>query len=246
MIGKLKGRIDVIYDNRLIIDVGGVGYLVYAGNHILSKFGAGDFIELSVETIVREDSITLYGFAGEHERAWFRLLTSVQGVGAKAALAILSVCPPDNLSVVILSQDKTALTRADGIGAKIATRIVSELKDKVNSIADQLPISKAKALPNTVGITNQADSISESELKSEKEKHSVEKTSDDNKFREREMIINEAVLALVNLGYQRSESYKTVSEVIYEIMNSGDYNSGDQDAVLGKVIKDSLKKIGRI
>lgn len=141
MIGKLSGIIDSIETDRLILDVQGVGYLVNASPRTLSKAGqAGDTASLLIDTQVREDAITLFGFAEAQEQQWFRLLISVQGVGAKAAFAILAVCPPDKLGFVIAAQDKTALIQADGVGPKLAARILTELKDK----AAQIDLNPAK------------------------------------------------------------------------------------------------------
>ncbi|MDD5586501.1 MAG: Holliday junction branch migration protein RuvA [Alphaproteobacteria bacterium] len=131
MIGKLTGTIDSIAGNQIVIDVSGVGYVVACSAHTLRQIGtAGDVASLLIETQVREDSISLFGFAGAEERDWFRLLTTVQGVGAKVALAILSVLPPGRLAQAIAAQDKAALAQAEGVGPKLALRIVTELKDK--------------------------------------------------------------------------------------------------------------------
>ena len=135
MIGKLSGIIDSFGSDHLILDVSGVGYLVFASARTLSCIGqTGDVASLLIITHVREDTITLFGFADETEKGWFKLLTSVQGVGVKAGLSILAACPADQLAYVIASQDKAALTRADGIGPKIATRLLTELKDKAGKM----------------------------------------------------------------------------------------------------------------
>ncbi|NJO35181.1 MAG: Holliday junction branch migration protein RuvA, partial [Rhodospirillales bacterium] len=136
MIGKLTGTLDSISGDAALIDVGGVGYVVHAASRTLSKLGPnGAPVSLLIETHVREDAINLYGFWDATERDWFRLLTTVQGVGAKVALAILSVLAPDDLSLAIAAQDKAIVTRAPGVGPKLAQRIVSELKDKAGNIA---------------------------------------------------------------------------------------------------------------
>ena len=147
MIGKLTGIIDNITDKQIILDVQGVGYLVSCSAHTLQLAGAPDSpLALWVETIVRENDINLYGFAQKSERDWFRLLTTVQGVGAKAALAILSVLSPESLSSTIAAQDKVPITAADGVGPKIATRIITELKDKVAHFG-MTTITSLKAVP---------------------------------------------------------------------------------------------------
>lgn len=135
MIGKLSGIIDNFGQNYLILDVAGVGYLVHASARTLGTIGQkGDVASLLIDTHVREDAINLYGFASASEQSWFRLLTSVQGVGAKVGLSILAVCPPDKLGFAIASQDKAAFTQADGVGPKLALRILTELKDKAGNI----------------------------------------------------------------------------------------------------------------
>jgi Holliday junction DNA helicase RuvA len=134
MIAKLTGLVDAVHRDHAIIDVGGVGYLVRCSTRTLSALPpAGGAASVSVETLVREDAIDLYGFATTRERDWFRLLTTVQGVGAKVALSILSTLSGDELAQAIMAQDKAMVSRADGVGPKLANRIVSELKDKVAS-----------------------------------------------------------------------------------------------------------------
>ncbi|MBM10401.1 MAG: Holliday junction branch migration protein RuvA [Magnetovibrio sp.] len=134
MISKLKGVIDAINTDSLVIDVNGVGYLVFGSSRMLSTFVIGDTTAIEIETHVREDHINLYGFIDGVERDWFRLLTTVQGVGAKAALGILGILAPNDLLQAIAANDKIAITRAQGIGPKLATRILSELKDKVGNL----------------------------------------------------------------------------------------------------------------
>jgi Holliday junction DNA helicase RuvA len=136
MIAKLTGVIDSKTADTAIVDVGGVGYQAFCSARTLTRLpAAGGAISLFIETHVREDHIHLYGFVDAAEREWFRLLTTVQGVGAKLALAILGVLSSTDLTQAILVQDKTSLTRASGVGPKLAARIVAELKDKVGGIA---------------------------------------------------------------------------------------------------------------
>ncbi len=136
MIAKLSGILDNIGPEGAVIDVGGVGYLCFCSGRTLGQLPpAGSPARLLVETHVREDHIHLYGFIDAAERDWFRLLTTVQGVGAKVALAILSAVAPNELTLAIVSQDRTTLARADGVGPKLAARIVNELKDKVGGLA---------------------------------------------------------------------------------------------------------------
>ena len=136
MIGKLRGLIDAVGADHAIIDVGGVGYEVACSSRTLSALPApGEAVTLSIETHVREDAIKLYGFLTEAERGWFRLLQSVQGVGAKVALSILSTLDVGHLANAIALQDKSMVTRAPGVGPKVALRIVNELKDKAPPLA---------------------------------------------------------------------------------------------------------------
>jgi Holliday junction DNA helicase RuvA len=173
MIAMLAGVVDQRGADSLVVDVNGVGYLVFASARTLSRAPArGEPMKLLIETHVREDHIHLYGFADEGERGWFRLLTTVQGVGARLALALLSVLAPDALATAIMAQDKAALTRADGVGPKLATRIVSELKDKVGGIA----LGPAAATPAAP------------------------------------VAATDAVSALVNLGYSRSDAFAAVAQ----------------------------------
>ena len=135
MIAHLKGRLDSTGIDHAVIDVGGVGYLVGASARTLSVIGSvGEAAMLHTEMLVSEDSIRLVGFASADERDWFRLLTGVQGVGSRVALAILSALEPADLMRAIASGDKAMVARANGVGPKLAQRIVMELKDKVGGI----------------------------------------------------------------------------------------------------------------
>jgi Holliday junction DNA helicase RuvA len=135
MIAKLTGILDSASANGVILDVAGVGYLVSCSSATQSRLPAvGEPVSLLIDTHVREDRIQLFGFADQAEREWFRRLTTVQGVGAKLALALLSTLRPDDLLRAIAAADKEMLTRADGVGQKLATRIVSELKDRIGTV----------------------------------------------------------------------------------------------------------------
>ena len=135
MIAKLAGIVDSAGADSAVIDVGGVGYLAFCSTRTLSQLPLpGGPARLLIETHVREDHIHLYGFIDAAERDWFRLLTTVQGVGARLALAILSAVAPEALTLAILAQDKAALARAEGVGPKLAARIVNELRDKVGGL----------------------------------------------------------------------------------------------------------------
>jgi len=136
MIAKLAGIVDSVGPDGAVIDVGGVGYLAFCSTRTISRLPPpGGAVRLLIETHVREDHIHLYGFIDAPERDWFRLLTTVQGVGARLALAILSAVMPEALTLAILAQDKTMLTRADGVGPRLAARIANELRDKLGGLA---------------------------------------------------------------------------------------------------------------
>lgn len=136
MIALLTGRVEASDTNSCVVDVNGVGYLVQASTRTLSALPqAPAAVRLFVETQVREDAITLYGFLDGAERDWFRLLTTVQGVGGRVALSLLSVLSPAELVNAISAGDKASLGRASGVGARLATRLVTELRDKAGAIA---------------------------------------------------------------------------------------------------------------
>jgi holliday junction DNA helicase RuvA len=136
MIGKLKGVVDSVGDDFVIIDVHGVGYVVQCSSRTLQNLpDSGEALSLAIETQVREDAIRLFGFSSDQERDWFRILLTVQGVGAKVALAILSVLQPSQIANAIAMQDKAAVSQAPGVGPKLAARIVAELKDKAPAFA---------------------------------------------------------------------------------------------------------------
>ncbi len=140
MIGKLRGVIDAYGEDNVVLDVHGVGYLVHCSARTLQALPpAGEAITLAIETWVREDQIRLFGFATDLEREWFRLLTGVQGVGAKVALAVLSTLRTAEIANAIVLGDKAAVTRTPGVGAKLAQRIVTELKDKAPQFASVDP-----------------------------------------------------------------------------------------------------------
>jgi Holliday junction DNA helicase RuvA len=137
MIGKLKGIVDSYGEDYVILDVQGVGYQVHCSARTLTMLPApGEAATLSIDTYVREDQIKLFGFASDQERGWFRLLQTVQGVGAKVALSVLSTLKVSELANAIAMRDKASVSRSPGVGAKVAERIVTELKDKVPAFTD--------------------------------------------------------------------------------------------------------------
>jgi Holliday junction DNA helicase RuvA len=140
MIGKLKGIVDSYGEDFVILDVGGVGYQVQCSARTLRELPAsGQPATLAIETYVREDQIRLFGFTSDVEREWFRLLQTVQGVGARVALSVLGTLKPGELASAIAMRDKAMVARTPGVGPKVAERIVTELKDKAPAYADLDP-----------------------------------------------------------------------------------------------------------
>ena len=199
MIAKLKGTVDTIGDEYCIIDVNGVGYLVFASAKTLGRLKIGEAANILIETVVREDSISLFGFASALEKEWFLTLTKVQGVGAKVCLSILSALAPQQLAQAVAAQDKASFTRANGVGPKLAARIVTELKDKIVTI----PVAAA---------TTTADLAKELYMDANEETETYEDNltarADD------PTAMEDALSALVNLGYQRLEAYRVVNQVL--------------------------------
>ena len=208
MIAKLRGIVDSFGDDCVIIDVNGVGYLVFASSRTLSKLAKGIEVSLWIETIVREDSISLYGFSSPLEKEWFLTLTKVQGVGAKVCLSILSVLTPFQLSQAVAAQDKSSFARASGVGPKLAARIVSELKGKIVLVSDNADATELSA------------SLMENEPTENK---TAEKSA---------KAIEDAISALVNLGYQRIEAYQAVNAAATKL----------PEADVSKLIKGALKE----
>jgi Holliday junction DNA helicase RuvA len=181
VIAKLSGLLDSVADTACIVDVGGVGYLVYCSGRTLRGLPRpGEAVRLHVETHVREDHIHLYGFLSEAERGWFNLLQTVQGVGARVALGILSSLSPDELFRAIAAADKATLNRCDGVGPKLAARLVTELKDKVGGIALGPVAMAAGAAPEAMAGEGGG-------------------------------AVADALSALVNLGYRRADAFGAVT-----------------------------------
>jgi len=148
VIAKLAGVVDTLSADAAVIDVHGVGYLAFCSSRTLGMLPPpGGAARLLIETHVREDHIHLYGFADASERDWFRLLTTVQGVGARLALSILSAIAPDALTLAIVAQDKAVLARADGVGPRLAARIANELREKVGTLAFTVPAAPTANVP---------------------------------------------------------------------------------------------------
>lgn len=187
MIAKLTGLIDTIGETSLILDVRGVGYLVSCSSRTLGNIGhQGEQATLYIETIMRAESLHLYGFKDQAEQDCFRLLTTVQGVGTRMGLALLSALSPTDIYQSIASQDKTSLTRADGVGPKLASRIVTELKDKI-----------PKDLAYTATVYSHPASAP---------------------------LMEEAVSALVNLGYRRLEALSAIHKAQQDLGDTATLN----------------------
>jgi holliday junction DNA helicase RuvA len=161
VIAKLKGVVESVDEGGAVIDVNGVGYLVSASSRTLRDLVVGQPATVLVETIVREDAIALYGFLDTAERDWFRILTTVQGVGAKVGLSILSTLSPDEIARAIAAGDKASLSRPAGVGPKLAARLATELKDKAAAfgVAPAPSRAAASAAPAAPGSVNE-DAVS--------------------------------------------------------------------------------------
>ena len=220
MIAKLRGMVDTIGEDYFIIDVNGVGYLVYASAKTLARLHVGEGASILTETVVREDSITLFGFASALEKEWFITLTKVQGVGAKVCLSILSALTPLQLAQAISAQDKASFTRANGVGPKLAARIVTELKDKIVTI----PVA---ATTSTADIEKELNMDANQEVNAyEDSLVAMENNTADSE---------DAISALVNLGYQRMEAYRAVNKV----------QSENPNADVSELIRLSLKEFAK-
>lgn len=199
MIAKLRGVIDTIGEDYCIIDVNGVGYLVFASSKTLGKLVKGKPYCLLIETVVREDSISLFGFYDAWEKEWFLTLTKVQGVGAKVCLSILSVLSPAQLAQAVAAQDKNSFTRASGVGPKLAARLVTELKDKIVTVPWEVTSN------GDLSQEGDMDEQQANEITQNYEDEIVARADDPSKM-------EDAISALVNLGYQRLEAYQAVNK----------------------------------
>lgn len=230
MIAKLRGIVDFIGEDSVIIDVNGVGYLVFASRRTLTMLPPkGGEAGLMIETHVREDHIHLYGFADNAEKQWFALLTTVQGVGAKVALALLSVLSPTDLLRAIAAQDTTALCRAPGIGPKVATRVVGELKDKAARL-NLGPVAAPAAPVAPPAATSSKKSAKSAKLVGDVsiDTAEAEPVVDDG------AVLADAVSALVNLGYGRSEAFGAVGKAAQQ---------AGEDKTLDTLIRLGLKEL---
>lgn len=192
MIGKLRGLVDAVGEAHAIIDVNGVGYEVFASSRTLRLLQPGQEVSLAIETHVREDAIRLFGFTSEIERAWFRTLQSVQGVGSKVALAVLGTLAPQDLANAIALQDWASVEQTQGVGKKLAQRIVAELKDKAPALS-----AAGLNIPTlTAGKTDPASQQSTAAA--------------------------EAISALTNLGYQPGPASQAIAVAMRELGDDAD------------------------
>ncbi len=206
MIAKLRGRLDSTGEDWAVVDVGGVGYMLFCASRTLAALPpVGEAVEFAVETHVREDHIHLYGFSTTSDREMFRTLTTVQGVGAKVGLAILSALSAEQVAQAIAAGDQSAFKRASGVGPKLAARLVVELKDKLGAFAFKTP--------TITPIANKAA-----------------KAAGGN-------VMEDAVSALVNLGYPRMDAFGAVSRAA---------QAAGGTAPLGALIKNSLRELGGV
>jgi Holliday junction DNA helicase RuvA len=203
LIARLKGIVEAIDGDSAVIDVNGIGYLVSCSARTLRDLAVGAAATVLVETIVREDAIALYGFLSTAERDWFRILTTVQGVGARVALSILSTLAPDEIARAIAAQDRATLSRPPGVGAKLAARLATELKDKAAAFG----IAPAAAGDAEAPAAEAGGSVNE-----------------------------DAVSALVNLGYRRVEAFGAVARATRRLGG---------DAGLDAVIRAGLQELAR-
>jgi Holliday junction DNA helicase RuvA len=192
MIGKLRGVIDAVGENHAIVDVNGVGYEVQASARTLRSFKAGDAVSLAIETHVREDAIRLYGFSSEVERAWFRTLQTIQGVGAKVALAVLGTLSPQDLANAVALQNWGAVEQTPGVGKKLAQRIVAELRDKAPALS-VAGLNVAQVAPSN----GRAGAVSND-------------------------VAAEAISALTNLGYQPGLATQAIAAAMAELGEAAD------------------------
>ena len=187
MIGKLRGTVDAVGEAHAIVDVNGVGYEVQASARTLRALQSGQEAALAIETHVREDAIRLYGFTSEVERAWFRMLQTIQGVGAKVALGVLGTLAPPDLANAVTLQNWAAVEQAPGVGKKLAQRIVAELKDKAPALGAAGLNVPAMAKVGTAQQPPQGDAAAE------------------------------AISALINLGYHPGQASQTVAAALTEL-----------------------------
>ena len=219
MIGRLRGRVDYKTHDHILLDVNGLGHLIFCSERPLAEIPVdGEFTTIYTDLLVREDLMQLFGFLSQAEKEWYRLLISVQGVGAKASLAILSALGEDGVSRAIALGDWTSIKSAKGIGPKTAQRVVNELKDKAAHLMS--------IVPNEIG--ERENKIDEGEV--------VERIDDQppiNFAASNKTAQADALSALQNLGYSPSESAAAVAKILHE----------SSDLSTEELIRNSLKML---
>ena len=219
MIGRLRGRVDYKAHDHFLLDVSGVGYLIFCSERTLSEIpGNGEFTTIYTDLLVREDLLQIFGFLSQVEKEWYRLLMSVQGVGAKASLAILSALGEDGVSRAIALGDWTSVKSAKGIGPKTAQRVVNELKDKAAHVMS--------LVPHKVG--NQEEKVSDADI--------IERTDDNpsiNLAISNNSAQADALSALQNLGYTPSDAAAAVAKILNQ----------SSDLSTEELIRSSLKML---
>ena len=219
MIGRLRGRVDYKTQDHFLLDVNGVGYLIFCSERTLAEIPLdGEFTTIYTDLLVREDLMQLFGFLSQVEKEWYRLLMSVQGVGAKASLAILSALGEDGVSRSIALGDWTSIKSAKGIGPKTAQRVVNELKDKAAHVMS--------IVPNEIG--ERENKIDEGEVVERIDDHPPINLAASNKTAQAD-----ALSALQNLGYSPSESAAAVAKILHE----------SSDLSTEELIRNSLKML---
>ena len=219
MIGRLRGRVDYKTHDHFLLDVNGVGYLIFCSERTLAEIPVdGEFTTIYTDLLVREDLMQLFGFLSQVEKEWYRLLMSVQGVGAKASLAILSALGEDGVSRSIALGDWTSIKSAKGIGPKTAQRVVNELKDKAAHVMS--------IVPNEIG--ERENKIDEGEVVELIDDHRPINLAASNKTAQAD-----ALSALQNLGYSPSESAAAVAKILHE----------SSDLSTEELIRNSLKML---
>jgi Holliday junction DNA helicase RuvA len=219
MIGRLRGRVDYKTHDHFLLDVNGVGYLIFCSERTLAEIPVdGEFATIYTDLLVREDLMQLFGFLSQVEKEWYRLLMSVQGVGAKASLAILGALGEDGVSRSIALGDWTSIKSAKGIGPKTAQRVVNELKDKAAHVMS--------IVPNEIG--ERENKIDEGEVVERIDDHPPINLAASNKTAQAD-----ALSALQNLGYSPSESAAAVAKILHE----------SSDLSTEELIRNSLKML---
>ena len=240
MIGKLKGIIDCYGDDWVIVDVGGVGYQVYCSSRTLQALPQpGEAAALSIETYVREDMIRLYGFGTDAEREWFRLLMTVQGVGAKVALGVLGVLKPGELASAIALQDKAQIARAPGVGPKVALAVLGTLKP--GDLSSAIALQDKAALARAPGVGKKVAERIVAELRDKAPglagaDPAVVHLQADLADKRAPRPVADAVSALVNLGYQQLQASAAVA--------AAQRNLGE-GATTEQLIRQGLKELAR-